>query len=166
MFEPPLTSIFPDQRLLVNLLRSPIDLDRRVDCRAKSVSRSDGSKRLSRGQSCRSHRRVEAGDGTDAERGDHAAVEGHGRDLHGPLLGRRVDNGGCLPMMVPASPPMSRQEERFSQELLGDVSAGGTERRRRPISERRSRTEMTMTLAMPTPPTRSATAPSPRNSPL
>ena len=36
--------------------------------------------------------------------------------------------------------------------------------RRRPISERRSSTEMTITLAIPTPPTSSATAPSPRKS--
>ncbi len=36
--------------------------------------------------------------------------------------------------------------------------------RRSPISERRSSTEMTITFAMPTPPTSSATAPSPRNS--
>ena len=38
--------------------------------------------------------------------------------------------------------------------------------RRRPISERRSRTEMTMTLAIPTLPTRRATAPRPSSSPL
>src|SRR5450755_2190695 len=38
--------------------------------------------------------------------------------------------------------------------------------RRRPISERRSRTEMIMMLATPTAPTRRATAPRPRNRPL
>ena len=38
--------------------------------------------------------------------------------------------------------------------------------RRSPISLRRSRTEMTMMLATPTAPTRSATAPRPRNRPL
>ena len=38
--------------------------------------------------------------------------------------------------------------------------------RRRPISCRRSSTEITMVLATPTPPTSSATAPSPRNRPL
>ena len=37
--------------------------------------------------------------------------------------------------------------------------------RRRPISLRRSRTEMTMMLATPTAPTRSATAPRPKNRP-
>ena len=37
--------------------------------------------------------------------------------------------------------------------------------RRKPISARRSGTEITMMLAMPTPPTRMATAPRPRNNP-
>ena len=36
--------------------------------------------------------------------------------------------------------------------------------RRSPISVRRSSTDISITLAMPTPPTMSATAPSPRNS--
>src|SRR5207245_3762144 len=38
--------------------------------------------------------------------------------------------------------------------------------RRRPISERRSSTEITMMLATPTAPTSKATAPRPRNRPL
>ncbi len=40
---------------------------------------------------------------------------------------------------------------------------GGAEARRSPISERRSSTEMIMMLATPTAPTRSDTAPRPRN---
>ena len=56
------------------------------------------------------------------------------------------------------------EQHRLGEELAADVAAVAPSARRRPISLRRSITAMTITLAMPMPPTSSATAPSPRNS--
>ena len=69
-------------------------------------------------------------------------------------------------MMVPATPPRIDRSSASARNCSATWRRVAPSARRRPISERRSRTEMTMTLAMPTPPTRRATAPRPRSSPL
>ena len=70
----------------------------------------------------------------------------------------------ATPSPTPAVPADRAEQERFDQELCGDVVRRAPSARRSPISVRRSSTAMTMTLAMPMPPTSSATAPRPRNS--
>jgi hypothetical protein len=54
------------------------------------------------------------------------------------------------------------KEYRLTEELGPDLTLVAPSARRRPISERRSRTEMIMVLATPTAPTIRATTPSPR----
>ncbi|HEX4656028.1 MAG TPA: hypothetical protein VH307_01475 [Streptosporangiaceae bacterium] len=56
-----------------------------------------------------------------------------------------------------------REQDGLGEELGADLAAGGASARRSPISERRSRMEMTIMLATPMAPTSSATAPRPRN---
>lgn len=63
-----------------------------------------------------------------------------------------------------ADPTRQGEQQGLSEELDADVAAVAPIARRRPISPLRSKTDMTMTLAIPTPPTSRATAPSPRNS--
>src|SRR6266542_5796143 len=67
------------------------------------------------------------------------------------------------PSAAPASPPVADSSSDSPRNCATTWRRAAPSARRRPISDRRSRTEITMTLAMPTPPTSSATAPSPRN---
>ena len=70
----------------------------------------------------------------------------------------------AIPSSTPPSPPsvLSRTDSvRNWVEMCRRVAPSA---RRSPISERRSSTEITITLAMPTPPTSSATAPRPSSS--
>ena len=61
----------------------------------------------------------------------------------------------------PDPPPQPGQQHRLDQELAATWRRVAPRARRTPISARRSSTEMTITLAMPTPPTSRATAPRP-----
>ena len=71
-----------------------------------------------------------------------------------------------IPMRTPAAPPMSESTNDSTRNWPRICPLVAPSERRRPISARRSRTEMTMVLATPIPPTSSATAPSPTSSPV
>src|ERR1700751_2788458 len=72
----------------------------------------------------------------------------------------------AAPRATPTVPPRSPSRTASERNWVRMWLLVAPRARRRPISERRSRTEMIMMLATPTAPTRSATAPSPRKSPL
>jgi hypothetical protein len=74
-----------------------------------------------------------------------------------------VDGGGCGAEGDPDGAAEESEQNSFGEELGADGLLVAPRARRRPISERRSRTEMIMMLATPTAPTRRATAPRPRN---
>ena len=89
---------------------------------------------------------------------------GRGRDDHRPAAAGGVDGGDRRPEDDPGQAAGQGQQQRLGQELAAHVALCRAEARRRPISGRRSSTEITMTLAIPTPPTSRATAPSPSRS--
>ena len=66
---------------------------------------------------------------------------------------------------MPATPPNAESSTDSVRNCSPISDRVAPSARRKPISPRRSRTEITMMLAMPTPPTRMATAPRPRNNP-
>src|SRR6266516_4889279 len=68
----------------------------------------------------------------------------------------------AAPASTPTTPPMTASRIDSARNCVRIWAFVAPRARRRPISERRSRTEMIMMLATPTAPTISATAPSPR----
>jgi hypothetical protein len=69
-------------------------------------------------------------------------------------------------MAVPAAPPSADSSSDSTRNCSPTCPRVAPSARRRPISPRRSSTEITMMLPMPIPPTSTATAPRPRNSPV
>ena len=125
---------------------------------------SDAAQRRRRRQPRGARRRVEAGQGAqDQRQRDAAADRDHGHDQRPALRGGVAAGRRC----AERDPRRSRRAARAAPTRRGTARRCGPRARpsarRRPISERRSSTEMTITLAMPTPPTSSATAPRPRN---
>src|SRR5260221_656132 len=97
-----------------------------------------------------------------------------------PARPGRAGRAGCLPRPLrarrpavasapaptPAAPPRRASRMASDRNWTRMCPLVAPRARRRPISDRRSRTEMTMMLATPTAPTSRATAPRPRNRPL
>jgi hypothetical protein len=109
----------------------------------------------------RSNGRHQAGERADQDGRGDAAQPRLGGDHDGPALRADV-HGRCRGAGHDADDAADgRDQDRLGEELCPwlVVAPRG---RRRPISERRSRTEMIMMLATPTAPTISATTPSPR----
>src|SRR5580698_8224036 len=73
------------------------------------------------------HRGIQSGDSADDEGGAQTAVEGHGGDLHRPVLAHRVDDGRHRADDGAGQAAEDRQEHGLGQELLGDVAPGGTQ---------------------------------------
>ena len=113
------------------------------------------------------------------------AARGQARRRHrwrGPRRGRRPRQGLVrrppslwsrrrrrlqrIPTATPTAPPMSARRTASERNWVRMWPLVAPSARRKPISERRSRTEIIMMLATPTAPTRRATAPRPRNRPL
>src|SRR4051794_10988766 len=69
----------------------------------------------------------------------------------------------AAPSATPMAPPATDSSTASDRNWARIWPLVAPSARRRPISERRSSTEMTMMLATPTPATSNATAPSPRN---
>src|SRR6516165_2052773 len=69
----------------------------------------------------------------------------------------------AAPAATPAAPPIAASRMASDRNWMRMWPLVAPRARRRPISERRSRTEMTMMLATPIAPTSNATAPRPRN---
>ena len=132
---------------------------------AANLRPSHGPQRLGRREPRRPQRRVQPARTPDRQRGGHPAGQRDpGHDDHPPLaagVGRGDERAEHH-----AGEPAARR--RAAPTRTGTARRrGGASRpsaRRSPTSERRSSTEITMTLAIPTPPTSSATAPRPRNS--
>src|SRR5580704_10706248 len=72
----------------------------------------------------------------------------------------------ATPSATPTTPPRRPRRTASERNWARMWPLVAPRARRRPISERRSRTEMIMMLATPTAPTRRATAPRPRKRPL
>src|SRR6516162_7365364 len=77
---------------------------------------------------------------------------------------RATENVTAAPMPTPHPPPSTDSSNASSRNWLPMCPRVAPSARRSPISRRRSMTEITMTLAMPSPPARMATAPSPSSS--
>lgn len=74
---------------------------------------------------------------------------------------RQADDVAAAPSSAPVAPPSADSSSDSVRNWSRIALRVAPSERRRPISWGRSRTEMTMVLATPTPPTRRATAPRP-----
>jgi hypothetical protein len=72
----------------------------------------------------------------------------------------------AAPIAAPATPPSAESSSDSTRNWSPTCHLLAPSARRKPISARRSSTEITMMLPMPTPPTSTATAPRPRNRPV
>src|SRR5260370_1448882 len=124
---------------------------------------SDAPERLAGGQAGGADGGQQPGQGADDDGGGQPSGPGFGRDDEELAVALGVDGGGGGADGDSRRAAGQGRQDRLGQELDADLAAGGAQRRRSPISERRSRTEMTMMLATPIAPTSGATAPSPRN---
>ena len=122
--------------------------------------------RVGGGEAGGADRGEDAGDRADQDRGADAAAPGERGDDGRPVLGVRVDRGGERARADAGGAAEQGEEDRLGEELGADLARVAPSARRRPISERRSRTLMIMMFATPIAPTSRATAPRPRKRPL